>query len=133
MPACEVKGPRGNRRSWFDAYLAGLRAAGRDVDGWIDRDALANLLGGELPQPLALRCAQPGMMLAEARDALDRARAMVPRLRRSIPEGGARSDLFGFSLDAGDREALLASLRGALSVGVVQAVRVNGRSRDEGE
>jgi hypothetical protein len=48
---------------WFDTYHAGLGASSRDVDGWIDREALADLLDGELPQSLALRCASPGMTL----------------------------------------------------------------------
>jgi hypothetical protein len=72
---------------WFDGYLAELATAGRDADGWIDRDSLADLLGGELPQPLALRCASPGMTLTAMRDALDRARALVPR-----PRGGSGGD-----------------------------------------
>jgi hypothetical protein len=117
---------------WFAAFLQELAAAGRDVEGWMDPDAVRDLLTGELPQPIALRFVaeqqHPGQSARELRDALDRAREMFPRVRRSLPPADARTVPFGFSLDGTqDLGQLVASLRRHIPAELVEDLFVGGQ------
>lgn len=87
---------------WFNAFVADLASDGRDVEGWIDPEALKDLLAGELPQPFLLRVLRPGMKAGDVGASLERARAESPLLRRAMSPLAARCVCFGISV-AGTR------------------------------
>src|SRR4029077_18078267 len=73
---------------WFAAFLRERPGA----DGWLDEDAVADLLHGELPQPLAARCLRimHGMTVQDLIGSLADARERHPLVRRLMPEPQAR-------------------------------------------
>ena len=99
-----------------------------EVDGWMDQDAVADLLAGELPKPFILRCLRdpPRLNINELQVALEKARARHPLLRRMLPPFHGRCVPFGFSLDGEDREELLVSLRRQVPMEFVDKIRING-------
>lgn len=115
-------------KAWFDAFLS----EHAQVDGWLDQDAVNDLLAGELPLPFVLRCLgdQPEIKAKEMLDALDKARTAHPLLDRSLPTANARSILFGFSLADDDQGDLLASMKRCLPMEVVERILIGGESQE---
>jgi hypothetical protein len=117
--------------AWFAAFLRERP----DVDGWLDEDAVADLLHGELPQPLAARCLRilHGITVRDLIANLADARQRHPLIHRLLPEPQARCVGFGFSLGPEARDDLLASLWNSLPLDAVLEIRVNGqRHRSRG-
>jgi hypothetical protein len=112
--------------SWFTDFLRDRP----EVDGWIDQDALDDLLAGELPKPFILRCLYdpPRLNTNDMKAALEKARARHPLLGRSLPPAYERCVLFGFALDVGEADDLLASLRGGVPMELVAEIRINGET-----
>jgi hypothetical protein len=115
-------------RGWFAAFLRERPG----VDAWLDEDAVADLLHGELPQPMAGRCLRimHGMTIHELIGSLADARERHPVLRRLLPEPQARCVGFGFSLGPDAHDHLLASLRSCLPLDLVLELRVDGQHYD---
>ena len=109
---------------WFTNFLCERP----DVDGWIDQDALADLLAGELPKPFILRCLHdpPRLNIGELQAALETARARHPLLRCSLPPAYGRCVPFGFSLDDDAQDELMESLRSRVPMELVAEMRING-------
>jgi hypothetical protein len=111
---------------WFTAFLQEHPA----MDGWLDHDAVDDLLHGELPQPLAGRCLRimHGITIRELIGSLAEARERHPALRRLMPEPEARCVSFGFSLGEEAHDDLLASLRVSLPPKAIAEIRINGQN-----
>jgi hypothetical protein len=114
--------------AWFADFLRQQTEAGEEVDGWLDEDALGDLLHGELPQPVAGRClhVMHGITVNELIGRLNGARERHPLAQRSLPPPQTRCLGFGFWTREEARDDLLASLRGCLPVDLLSAIRIDG-------
>jgi hypothetical protein len=114
-------------QAWFTAFQRQRAEAGDDVDGWLDEEAVGDLLHGELPQPLAARCLRVmhGITVRELIGRPSDARERHPLVRRSLPPPEARSVGFGFSLCQAARDDLLASLRGRPPVDLLSEIGID--------
>jgi hypothetical protein len=111
-------------RAWFTAFLQERP----DTDAWLDEDAVADLLYGELPQPLAARCLRVlhGIIVRDLIGSLTDARERHPVVRRLMPDPQARCITCGFALGPEASDELLANLRRCLPLDTVSEFRVNG-------
>ncbi len=115
-------------QAWFAAFQRQRAEAGDDIDGWLDEDAVGDLLHGELPQRLVARCLRVmhGITVRELISRLSDARERHPLVRRSLPPPEARSVGFGFSLCQEARDDLLASLRDRLPPDLLYEISIDG-------
>jgi hypothetical protein len=115
-------------QAWFSGILRQRAEAGDEADGWLDEDAVADLLHGELPQPMAARCLPllHGMTVRELIDSLSGARDSYPLARHLLPPPHARCVGFGFVLAEEGRDDLLASMRARLPLHLIAEIRIDG-------
>jgi hypothetical protein len=115
-------------QAWFMGFQRQRAEAGEVVDGWLDDDAVGDLLQGELPQPLAARCLRllHGMTVRELIGRLNGAQEQHPLACRLLPPPQARAVGFGFWIRGEARDALLASLHAYLPLDLLAEIGFDG-------